>query len=212
MLPAQTIPIAPQQFDDQKKEAKQDTNTLKELKALGIEPSRPQRWLRQWQYQYQLLEQPEYITVTSGGLTTTVLNPNKWLQQHSISLNFAELVPRATNLPEMVEAAYNETSADNKPFRLDSSICKDPRHLDCLADGGGFLQRLISSTTMTLSVAQRDQVQQGVIAPTLSPSQAWAWTGQADWNEDHSVGLKALPFTRSKQTFWISVSIYPLAT
>lgn len=154
----------------------------KDLRELGLEPTWADRLRRVWQYQYQLLEQPEYVTATSDGLTTTILNPNKWLQQHSILMNFAELVPRATSFPSMVEAAYSAQFANKETVTLDRSICKSGRPLDCLAGGGSFLGRAVSATTLSFSVAQRDEVQQGVLVPALSPTQGWAWSGQVDFN------------------------------
>jgi hypothetical protein len=152
----------------------------KELEEL--EPSVPQRLLRSWQYQFQLLEQPAVLVATSNGMTSTIPNPNKWLQQHSIVLQLSEWFPRSTNLPMLVQTAYDS----RKPFKaleLTSELCGNHKTaLECLASGGSWWGRLFSGATLTFSVAQRDEVQQGVVIPTLSAAEGWSWNGTLDFN------------------------------
>lgn len=160
------------------------TITTEQLKEL--EPSIPERLLRSWQYQYQLLEQPAFLVVTSGGATETVPNPNKWLQQHSIVVQLSELFPRATSLPALVQTAYDLNYPNSKnPLTLGPGICPNKTNqtlLRCLASGGSFTGRLFSGAKLTFSVAQRDEVQQGFILPNLPISQSWGWNGQLDFD------------------------------
>jgi hypothetical protein len=114
--------------------------------------------------------------------------PQKWLQQHSIVVQFSELFPRATNLPALVQAAYDAKFRE-KPVPptviLDHALCSTHRNvtaLQCLASGGSFWGRLFSGASLTFSVSQRDQVQQGVLLPELPASQGWGWNGQVDFN------------------------------
>jgi len=154
----------------------------KDLKDL--EPSWKDRLLRVWQYQYQFLEQPDFLVVNSGGVTQTIPNPNGWLHQHSILVKFAELFPRTTNLPALVQAASDHQYPGSAPFKLSHDLCRHGTMLECLAGGGGFWGRLFSGASLTFSVAQRPEVQQGVVVTGLSASQAWAWNGQLDFNPE----------------------------
>ncbi|HKD78438.1 MAG TPA: hypothetical protein VKH81_02025 [Candidatus Angelobacter sp.] len=154
----------------------------KDLKYL--EPSVPDRILRAWQYQLQLLEQPAFIVATTGTTTTTISNPQKWLPQHAVIFQFSELFPRVTNFPAMVQAAYSVTHPGTLPSAgmLDPSLCRNHDTLECLASGGNVWGRLLSGAKLTFSVAQRDQVQQGVLLTNLSTSQGWGWNGQVDFD------------------------------
>lgn len=155
-----------------------------------IETDLAHRLLRTWQYQYQLQEQPSVLVATVNGATSTIPNPNKWLQQHSITITPVELFPRTTNLYQIVQAAYDDFGATAHPaVGLSSDLCPhDPANtIQCLAGGGAywghsFWGRMFSGATLTFSVAQRDEVQQGVQAPNLTTSQAWAWNGQLDFD------------------------------
>jgi hypothetical protein len=155
-----------------------------------VELKRTERLLRLWQYQFQLLEQPAFLVASTGGTTQTIPNPNYWLQQHSIILTFSELFPRTTNLPQLVQAAYDNYSFDpTKPrptVRLNPELCRSGNTLACLAGGGSgwssFSRRLLSGASVTFSVAQRDEVQQGVVVSNLTASQGWGWNGQVDFN------------------------------
>jgi hypothetical protein len=150
------------------------------LKDLDLEPSLRGSLLRSWQYQFQLLEQPAFIVATAGGTTSTIPNPNKWLQEHSIVLQPAEWFPTGSNFPDLVKAAYDRFYPDPKqkpssPIILGRDICGKRTALECLAGKGNFFGRLFSGANVTLSVAQRDEVQQGVLLPNLPISQGWAW-------------------------------------
>lgn len=150
----------------------------------NLEPSVTERIARSWQYQYQLLEQPAFIVATSGSMTATIPNPNKWLQQHSVVVQLSELFPRTTNLPGLVQAAYDLKDRDSSiPVTFGKGVCPPGRTvLECLAGGGNFFERLFSGASVTFSVAQRDQVQQGVLTQDLPVSQSWAWNYEIDFN------------------------------
>jgi hypothetical protein len=159
------------------------TISAKDLKHL--EPSLfPDRILRAWQYQFQVLEQPAFIVATTGTTTTTIPNPQKWLQQHSIVVQLSEIFPRVTNYPALVKAAYAARygKEPSDGTLLDDTLCKKHTQLQCLASGGNIWGRLFSGAQVTFSVAQRDQVQQGVLLTNLPVSQGWQWNGQIDFN------------------------------
>ena len=156
-----------------------------ELKQLGLEPSFSERLLRSWQYQFQLQEQPAVIVATSGGTTQPITNPSRWLLEHSIALQLSEWFPRSNNLPSLIQTAYDSYDPDHqKSVVLREDICgKNPRTaLQCLASGGSWWGRLFSGASLTFSVSQRDEVQQGVLTSTLSAGQGWAWGGQLDFD------------------------------
>jgi hypothetical protein len=121
------------------------SNTITSQDLNDLEPSFPERIARSWQYQYQILEQPAFIVATSGMMTDTIPNPNKWLQQHSIMVQLSEIFPRTTNLPGLVQAAYDLKDRDGTPVTLGKGICPAGKEvLECLAGGGNFFERLFS--------------------------------------------------------------------
>lgn len=153
-----------------------------------VQLTRTDRLLRIWQYQYQLLEQPAFLSATIGGTTQTIPNPNYWLQQHSLVFNFSELFPATTNLPQIVQAAYDNDPrvyTTPRPLIRLNKLCPRLDVMECLAGGGdgwgSFARRVLSGASLTFSVAQRDAVQQGVLL-NLSASQGWSWNGQVDFN------------------------------
>ena len=147
-----------------------------------FQPSVKEKILRSWQYQFQLQEQPAFIVASSGGTTSTLPNPNKWLQEHSITLTLSELFPKVTNLPDLVGAAYDMhhyNNPTNAKVQLGTDICQSQDKLKCLVRGGNFtagnfFERLFSGASVTFSESQRDEFQQGMIVP-LSTSQGWAF-------------------------------------
>lgn len=139
--------------------------------------SRKEKVLRSWQYQFQLQEQPAFIVASSGGSTSTIPNPNKWLQEHSITLTLSELFPKVTNLADLVGAAYDRYHYEypnTGKMTLGPDICKSADKLKCLVSGGNFFERLFSGASVTFSESQRDKFQQGMIVP-LPTSQSWAF-------------------------------------
>ena len=164
----------------------QDTFTIGIANLKYLEPSLTERLLRVWQYQYQLLEQPAYIVATSGNTTATIPNPNTWLQQHSLVLQLSELFPRSTNLPALVQAAYDTKYRDAPPLNpitLGADLCpKDKPRVVCLAGGGSFIERFFSAGKVMFGAAQRDEVQQGFLLPNLPISQSWGWNGEVDFD------------------------------
>jgi hypothetical protein len=164
----------------------QDTSSIGASSLKDLEPSRTERLLRVWQYQYQLLEQPAFIVATSGNMTATIPNPNTWLQQHSLVLQLSELFPRTTNLPALVQAAYDTKYRDaspSNPIKLGDDLCsKGKTILECLAGGSSFVARFFSAGRVTFGAAQRDEVQQGMLLPNLPISQSWAWNGEVDFD------------------------------
>jgi hypothetical protein len=153
-----------------------------------LEPSIKERLLRSIQYQYELQEQPSYILASVGGSSQVLPNPERWLQQHSLILQLSEWFPRTTNMPALVQGAYNDLPPSvqkaKSPIVLGKELCRSSNNspLQCLAGGGNFAQRLFSGASVTFSVSQRDEVQQGVVVTNLTPSQAWAWGGEVDFN------------------------------
>ncbi len=154
-----------------------------------FQPSFKEKVLRSWQYQFQLQEQPAFIVANSGGTTSTVPNPNKWLQEHSITLTLSELFPKVTNLPDLVGAAYDMhhyNNPTNAKLQLDTDICQSKDRLKCLVRGGNFsagnfFERLFSGASVTFSESQRDEFQQGMILP-LPTSQGWAFGYTINFN------------------------------
>ncbi len=150
-----------------------------------LEPSFKGRLLRSWNYQYQILEQPAFVTVGSGNSVQIIPNPQKWLKQNSITINFAEFFPRTANLAEMVGKRYADAppEEDGDVVKLSPDICgRNSDVLQCLAGGGSFWGRLLSGAKVTFSASERDQFQQGVVVTGLPASQSWAWTGEVDFN------------------------------
>jgi uncharacterized protein YodC (DUF2158 family) len=160
----------------------ESTDKINKEDLKRFQPSVKEKILRAWQYQFQLQEQPAFIVASSGGTSSTLPNPNKWLQQHSITLTLSELFPKVTNLSELVGAAYDMhhyNHPTNAKVQLDTDICHGKDKLKCLVRGGdfsagNFFERLFSGASVTFSESQRDEFQQGMIVP-LSTSQGWAF-------------------------------------
>lgn len=189
---AQTGTVEVSATSDPNSQANETTAVIGSDQLDALEPSIKERLLRSWGYQFQLLEQPAFLVATSGSTTATIPNPNKWLQQHSITLTLSEWFPKTANLATMVQTVYDSQYATPSPsdphptqIILGNDVCPSHNTLECLAGSYGVrpvLARLFSGATVTFSVAQRDEVQQQVLIPTLSASQGWAWGGEVDFN------------------------------
>src|SRR5260221_1311336 len=53
---------------------------------------------------------------------------------------------------------------------------------ECSYWGRSFWGRLFSGASLTFSVGQRDEVQQGVVVPNLTTSQGWGWNGEVKFD------------------------------
>lgn len=147
-----------------------------------FQPSIRERILRLWQYQFQYLEQPDFILAAVGTSTQIIPNPNKWLDQHSIILQPSELFPGIANRPALVQAAYDYRFHNDKAVRLAKDLCGNNSAFNCLARKGEFWGRLFSGGKVTFSVARRDEVQQQVLLTTLPASQGWQWSYELDFD------------------------------
>jgi hypothetical protein len=175
---AQTSPDQP---------ASQDGQVIENHNLNSLEPPFLERVARSWSYEYQLLEQPAFLVASSGANAQVVENPQRWLQQHSVTLQLSEFFPKATSFTKLVQNAYDDLSEEvrAKPVRLGNDICRPGlTALECIAAGGNFWERLLSQASIKFSVSQRDQIQQGIILTNLTPSQGWAWGGEVNFKPD----------------------------
>jgi hypothetical protein len=157
--------------------------TKDELKPL--EPTPGGKFWRGFQYTYQLSEQPAFVAVSSAGTTQIIPNPEKYLNQHTLSYQFSELFPKVSNLAAMVAAVYAAqpgTGKSDKTLRLDSKLCGNRYQIECLVSGGNFWQRLLSSASVSYSESERDEVQQWVLLTSFPTSQHYGPAGEVDFD------------------------------
>jgi hypothetical protein len=157
--------------------------TKKEVES--VETSRKGRFGRAWQYQYQLSEQPAFAAVAVRGATEIIANPEKYLNQHTLTFQFSELFPATSNLPAIVAALYTAKSAANpgtKLIRLDPEICPSQHLIECLVAGGNLWQRFLSGATVSFAMSERDQLQQGALLTNFPTSQHYGPSGEVDFD------------------------------
>jgi hypothetical protein len=155
------------------------------------------RWLRASQTQYQLSEQPAFVVVNLNGQSQIVPNPQKYLSQYTFPFVGSELVPNTSNLASIVAAIYNAdptnatiTNSDpsssdpsgKKTLVLGDKLCRNSTLIECLVSGSNFWERLIAGVSGNASLAQRDEVQQGIILPGLPTSISYGPGGEIDFD------------------------------
>lgn len=155
----------------------------------SFEPSRGQRFLRAWQYQFEFDEQPLFVVATSNGSTQIVQNPEKYLKQDTIGFQFSELFPNTANLASIVGAIYSSSVVPNKEQKqilLETSLCGNAQLIRCLASGGSgfsnFMERFLSATTVNFSLAERNEIQQGIVVQNLPASLHYGPAGEVDFD------------------------------
>jgi hypothetical protein len=181
-----------QDNDGCKSDGPKDSNKpfcISEKDVRSFEPSLPQRFLRAWQYQFDLEEQPGFLLATANGSAQIVQNPEKYLKQDTITFQFSELFPNPANLASIVGGIYTSSAApdkDKSQVRLDRRLCGSPNTLDCLASGGSgfgnFMERFLSSTTVKFSLSERNPIQQGILLPGLPASLHYGPAGEVDFD------------------------------
>jgi hypothetical protein len=162
----------------------------------SLEPSAAQRFWRAWQYQYQFNEQPLFVVATVNGSAQIVQNPEKYLQQHTITFQFSELFPNTTNLASIVGAIYSNSTDPNKAHErlaMADGLCGKGSVpvLQCLASGGrgagNFMERFLSAVTVNFSMGERDEIQQGVLVPNFPLAQHYGPAGEVDFDPNTSL-------------------------
>lgn len=155
----------------------------------SLEPSGAQRFWRAWQYQYQFNEQPLFVVATVNGSAQIVQNPEKYLQQHTITFQFSELFPNPANLASIVGAVYSSSADPNKAHEtlvMKDGLCGKGSVLQCLASGGrgtgNFMERFLSAVTVNFSMGERDEIQQGVLVPNFPLAQHYGPAGEVDFD------------------------------
>ncbi len=153
-----------------------------------LEPTPGGKFWRALQYQYQFGEQPAFVVASTnnanGSMTTIIPNPEKYLNQHTLSFQFSEIFPATSNLASMVAALYavnKDPKIPSQPLRLANRLCKSTNQIECLVSGGNFWERFLSGVSGNVSLAERDPVQQGV-SLTLTSSQHYGAAGEVDFD------------------------------
>jgi hypothetical protein len=159
----------------------------------SLEPPIELRWFRASQIEYQLSEQPAFVVADLSGQSQVIANPQKYLSQYTFPFLGSELVPNASNLASIVAVLYNSDPSNGdasntdiskkKILRLDKRLCKKPSSvLDCLVSGSNFWERLMAGVSGNASLAQRDEVQQGIELTGLPTSISYGPGGEIDFD------------------------------
>lgn len=144
-----------------------ETKAKTESPGPAINPagSATERFLLGWQYQYQRVEQPDFVLVTQPGNTQVLLpNPESHLNQHSFTYDFSQvfLTPAQT-------------------ARVNSNLCpKESKGNDpaaCLARGGGLSKRFLSGIKVIANISEHPVAVQGSILPT-----GYLYGGEVDFD------------------------------
>jgi hypothetical protein len=136
--------------------------------------------IRRFEYQYQLAEQPAFLVASVDGTPQVVANPEGYLQQQSVVFQLSELFPSTSNLSSIVTAISGNPENKQTELRL-GRFCSDQLQIRCLAAGGNFWERLLSGVSGNFSLAERDEVQQGVLT-SQSFSQHYGPAGEIDFD------------------------------
>jgi hypothetical protein len=158
----------------------------------SLEPPIELRWFRASQIEYQLSEQPAFVVADLSGQSQVIANPQKYLSQYTFPFLGSELVPNTSNLASIVAALYNSDPSNGdasntdttkkKTLRLDKRLCKNSSVLECLVSGSNFWERLMAGLSGNASLAQRDEVQQGIELTGLPTSISYGPGGEIDFD------------------------------
>lgn len=163
------------------KDQGQSGDDKNEQPCFRLQPTWGERVARMFQYQFQITEQPR--TVVISGVPT--MNPEHYLQQHSLLFSFSELFPGSSDFAAMVGSAYTHKpgSTTGKPL-LDTTICGDnptSSVLTCIARGAHAWQRAIAGVKATFTVSERSAIQQSSIVPE-SFGYHYGYGGEVDFD------------------------------
>jgi hypothetical protein len=151
----------------------------------SLQPSWPARFARAFQYTYQFSEQPAFTAVALQSSTQIIPNPERYLNQHTLSFKFAELFPTTSStssLASIVAAIYNSDPHKTKKTIQLSGLCPAGNTIRCLASGGPFWERFLSGVSGDFALSERDEVQQGILLSNLPFSQHYGPAGEIDFD------------------------------
>jgi hypothetical protein len=118
------------------------------------------RIARGLQYQYQLNEQTGWVIV--GNPAEIVRNPEDYLQQHTFTFKFGELMPdRLTQFKRWSD--YLKKYPQDAEVEPGVILCGNKPLVTCLTKGGRWWQRALMGTSVSLTVSERAAVSQGFI-------------------------------------------------
>jgi len=121
--------------------------------------------------------------VTANGTSEVIANPEKYLNQHTLSFQFSELFPNVSSLATVVAAIYNsDPNNAKKTVRLDSQLCRGSSAIECLASGGKFWERFLSGVSGNVSLSERDEIQQGILLTNFPSSLHYGPAGEIDFD------------------------------
>jgi len=127
-----------------------------------------ERFLLGWQYQYQYVEQPDFVLVTQPGNPLLLLrNPEHNLNQHSFTYDFSQVF--------LTPAQVARVRKVNPDFCSQDSKGND--RLTCVARAGGGARRFLSGLKITANIAEHPVAAQGSILPA-----GYLYGGEVDFN------------------------------
>lgn len=129
---------------------------VKKIKSLR--PNLLGRFIRGFQYQYQISEQRAIALVElpleGETVPAIVRNPEKYLQKHTVSFKFSEL------FPDRLPMFKRGTEYANADAELKRWLCDDKPLITCLTKRRGW-KRVLMATSLEIYFSERQGVQEG---------------------------------------------------
>jgi len=126
----------------------------------GLEPPLYKRFGRGFEYKFERQEQPAFA---SG---STSLNPEHYLNQHSLTFRFSELFSTTADRVGIFKQII-EDNHDRIPNPSDKSGQKEwcgTKIISCLVKGSGWWKRPLAGLSVSGSIAEWQAIQQGASA------------------------------------------------
>src|ERR1019366_4338892 len=157
--PAQGVPSV--RFEDVCGTPKQGVVCVFDSDLKSYQQTFQDRFGRAFEYKFERDEQP---TFASG---STQLNPEHYLNQHTLTFKFSELFPTPSNLGSIVAASVEDKNPySNKPKteKIWVEGCPGDTIIDCLVKRRKTWQRALSGVRVSGSIFEWQGIEQGATA------------------------------------------------
>ena len=160
--PATTVPTGQFKIDCAKPE-EVEVVCIHKVELKDYQQTLHERFGRAFEYKFERDEQPAFALGS-----TTLLNTEHYLNQHSLTFKFSELFPTPSNIGSIVttfvEDKYSSPKV-SKPGKLEVEGCDGVNMIiTCLFKDSKLWQRALSGVTVSGSIGEWQGVEQGVVA------------------------------------------------
>jgi hypothetical protein len=126
-----------------------------------LQPPFHSRFGRAFEYKFERDEQPAF----ASGSTALLLNPEHYLNQHSLTFRFSELISTPVDTVSVIKQTFDDLKGpSDQGFQLAWCDSSSKAMIACLMKQSTFWKRAISGLSVTGSVFEWQGIQQGVIA------------------------------------------------